>query len=326
MKTIILLIFISILSLFSMTRAADAPPTIDWNGKDIGGADVKVPVDRTSIVAFVRGDQPQSKDALKQIQAAVTDAKMAQVLVILSGPTAVESAKAMQIDVPSAWRLVADAEFAASGKMNIHVWPTTLVVKSDGTQVAHLAGMPKSFSTDLKAYLDYAAGKLDDTALQKRLTTEDVITDSPAQIASRHLQIAQRLLEQGQIDQAESEINEGLKRVPNDPMLELTLARVMVMKNQPKLAIELLDKLPTSSTPAWQGSLIRGRALIALERWTDAKAVLPDALKLNPDPAEAHYLLGLCFQHDQDWPHATEQFRLAFEKSPGGSKLINKQP
>jgi predicted Zn-dependent protease len=210
--------------------------------------------------------------------------------------------------------------------MNIHVWPTTLVVKSDGTQVAHLAGMPKSFATDLKAYLEYAGGKLDDAALQKRLTTEDVITDSPAQIASRHLQIAQRLLEQGQIDQAQSELNEGLKRVANDPMLQLTMARVLVLKNQPKDALDLLDKLPSGSTPAWQGSLIRGRALIALEIWADAKAVLPDALKLNPDPSEAHYLLGLCYQHEQDWPHAAEQFKLAFEKSSSGSKLINKQP
>lgn len=295
-------------------------PTIKWSAKDSGGADVTIPVDRPSIVAFIRADQDQSKEAIKQIQKVLPDLKAAQIIVILSGPLAAEQARQMAGDTLKGLPVVADPEFTASGTMNIHVWPTTLVVKSDGTQVAHLAGMPRTFSTDLLAYLDFASGKLDEAALQKRLTTQDVVTDSPQQIAARHLQVAQRLLEQGHPDQAKPELTEGLKNVPQDSMLLLAMARVDVLLNQPKDAMDILDKLPAGTAPGWQSSLIRARALIGLERWSDAKAILPDALKLNPDPAEAHYLFGLCYQHDQDWAHASEQFRLAFEKTSAGSK------
>jgi hypothetical protein len=300
--------------------AADEKLVINWSSKDVAGADVKIPVDRPTVVAFVRADQDQSKTALKQIQATIKDTKTTQVIVILSGPLATENAKQLAADLPKDWSTVADPDFAASGKMGVKVWPTTLVVKSDGTQTAHLAGLPKTFATDLAAHLEYAAGKLTDAQLQQRLTTQDVITDSPAQAAARHLQVAQRLLEQGQVEAAQVEVAQGLKYVPADPMLQLTMARVDVLLNKPKDAIDLLDKLTPGGTPAWQASLVRARALIALEKWTDAKAILPEALKLNPDPAEAHYLFGLCYQHDQDWPHATEQFRLAFEKSAAGSK------
>jgi tetratricopeptide (TPR) repeat protein len=309
------------MSLLLGATTAEQPLVINWSGKDVTGADVKVPVDRPSIVAFVRADQEQSKQAIKQLQATAGDTRAAQVVVILSGPLAADQAKTLWEQLPRTWSVVVDADFAASGKMAIHVWPTTLVIKASGAQVAHLAGMPKTFATDLAAYLDFVAGKIDDATLQKRLTTQDVITDSPAQAASRHLQVAQRLLEQSQVEQAKTELTAGLKYVPNDPMLQLTLARVYVLLSQPKDAIDILDKLPAGATPAWQASLVRAKALIALEKWADAKAILPEALKLNPDPAEAHYLLGLCYQHDQDWPHAAEQFRLAVEKSAAGQRM-----
>jgi hypothetical protein len=306
--------------------AADEKLVINWSSKDIAGADVKIPVDRPTVVAFVRADQDQSKTAIKQIQSTVKDTKLTQVIVILSGPLATENAKQLAADLPKDWSIVADPDFSASGKMGVKVWPTTLIVKPDGTQVAHLAGLPKTFATDLAAQLDYAAGKLNDAQLQQRLTTQEVVTDSPAQAAARHLQVAQRLLEQGQVDPARSEVEQGLKYVPTDPMLQLTMARIDVLQSKPKDAIDVLDKLTPGGAPAWQASLIRARALIALEKWADAKTILPEALKLNPDPAEAHYLFGLCYQHDQDWPHATEQFRLAFEKSPTGSKAAVAPP
>jgi Flp pilus assembly protein TadD len=131
-----------------------------------------------------------------------------------------------------------------------------------------------------------------------------------------------RLLDMGQANEARAELLEGLKNAPQDPALQITCARAYVIVNQPKDAIDVLDKITPGSVPQWQISLIRGRALIALEKWPDAKSVLPEAVKLNPEPAEAHYLMGICYQHDQDWPKAAEEFRLAFERIPASQKLL----
>ena len=47
--------------------AADGLPAIEWAGRDVAGQAVKVPADRASIIAFVRADQEQSLQALKEI-------------------------------------------------------------------------------------------------------------------------------------------------------------------------------------------------------------------------------------------------------------------
>ncbi|WP_428939541.1 tetratricopeptide repeat protein [Fontivita pretiosa] len=295
-----------------VASVAAAGGVINWSTKDINGAEVRLPSGQTTILVFVRADQEQSAQAMQQIQKAAGDAK---VIVILSGPRAEENARSMAAAWPATWLFAADPDFSASGKMNIHVWPTTLVLKADGTEVAHLAGMPKSFAADLQAYLDFANGKLDDAALKQRLSTRELVADSPAQIAARHLQVAQRLIARGAVEQAQRELNEGLKHAPQDPALQLLLARVLVMLDRPQEAIQILDRLTPGGVPAWQPIVLRARALIAMEKWSEAKAILPDALKLNPDPAEAHYLLGLCLQHEQQWQQAAEHFRQAYESA-----------
>jgi predicted negative regulator of RcsB-dependent stress response len=311
--------------LCSMVSPSFAAPAVKWDAQDFNGNKVSVPADRPSVIAFVRVDQGQSKDALKHVRSIVTDPKKVQVVVVLSGPLSAERVAVYAGELPQGWATVADPNFAASGKMNIHVWPTTLVVKADGTEAAHLAGLPKSYAHELQSYLDFAAGKIDEVELKQKLTSNDIVTDSPEQAAARHVQVAQRMLDQGRIDQARVELAEALKAFPRDPMLQVTLARVHVLLNEPSKAIEILDKLPADSGPAWRLAVVRGRALIALGKWDEAKSILPEALKLNPNPSEAHYLLGLCFQHENDFRAAAEQFRLAFEKSAEGQKLATTQ-
>jgi predicted Zn-dependent protease len=179
--------------------------------------------------------------------------------------------------------------------------------------------MPRSFPTDLKAHLEFASGKIDQGALAQRLAARDVVSDSPAQAAARHLLVAQRFIDQGQLEQAQAQITQGLSLAPSDPMLLLAAARVAVLTNKPQAAIDLLDKLPAETVPGSQKILVRARALMATDRWSDAKSILPDAIKLNPNPSEGHYLLGLCYQHDREFDRAAEQFRLAYEKSPGSA-------
>ena len=48
-----------------------------------------------------------------------------------------------------------------------------------------------------------------------------------------------------------------------------------------------------------------------------ARAALTEALKLDPDSGDAHWLLAeLAEQHEWDWPAAEREFRLALEKDP----------
>lgn len=301
---------------------AQERPAVDWATTDLAGGAVKVPGgDRPSLLVFVQTDQEKSREALKQIAATLGDAP-AQVIVIVSGPGAADRAKTLAGQIPAAWRVVADPDFSGSGKLGAHVWPTTLVIKPDGTQVAHLAGVAAAFPTELQAYLEFANGKLDEPSLAERLSKHAVISDDATQAAARHLQVAQRLIEQGSLDQAQSELAAILSNLPHDPAIQLAVVRVCLSLHHPEQAIEILDKLPPGSVPAWQTQLLRGGAMIVMEKWAEARQILPEALKLNPEPAEAHYLMGLVYQHDGDEKNAAEQFKFAYEKSPAAQKTL----
>ena len=83
------IVVLSLSLLWSGARAQQ----VNWSGTDLSGAAVKVPVDRPSVMAFVRAQQEQSTAALDQIKTLVADASATQVVVILSGPQAGDQAR-----------------------------------------------------------------------------------------------------------------------------------------------------------------------------------------------------------------------------------------
>jgi tetratricopeptide (TPR) repeat protein len=288
---------------------------------------VSVPAaERASVVAFVRGGQPQSQELLKLLSPIAKDApRDVQVIIVLGGDSAADQARLLADDRTNPpWPIVVDTQFAASGEFNVHVWPTTVIVDSAGAEVAHVAGLPQSGAADLQAYLDFATHKMDKAALNQRLTKHDVVADNAEQAAARHLQVARQLMDGRQLEDARAQVEQGLKLKPDEVALRLTLARIMLMQNQPREALGVLNATPSGAAPVWQVGTLRGRALIATERWDEAAKILTDCINLNPEPAEAHYLLGLVYQHNSDWPRAAECFRKAFEASPPGQRAAMK--
>jgi predicted negative regulator of RcsB-dependent stress response len=314
MKTLLLILWFS-----SLAFAADAPK-VQWTARDATGKDIIVPVaDRPTVIAFLRAGQDQSGDAVAAIRDVTSKLPAVQIIVAFSGPNSADATSQFVQKQKITWPVVLDGDYAASGKMSVHAWPTTIIVAADGTQVAHLGGMSQTFQTDLAAYLDFAAGKIDRAALDQRLTTRQVVEDTPQQAATRQYSAATRSLERGKLDQAKAEIEAGLKAVPNDPGLLLMLARVQIKSSQPTKALALLDQLKDSA-PAWQLNLLRAEAMISLDRWDDAKLAVGEAVKLNPNPSSAYYLTGLVLAHDKDWEHAADAFKKAYEATATAPK------
>jgi len=309
---------------------AQTKPAEPWSAKDTTGKELSVPPvagDRPTILVFVRLDQPQSRTAIEDVSKMLKDKKDVQILAVVSGDDAEASAAKLtkKGDGGSnwAWPVVTDPEYAASGKFGIHVWPTTVVIGKSGAQAAHIAGMPASYATDLEAYLDFAAGKLDQASLDKRLNAHEVVADSAEQKASRHVEVAQRLAEKGLKDQARAEINKALDFKPADPpaALQAALVRVLLTVGDAKTAEAQLAQIKSDRLPPTELNFLRGWTALQLERWDDAKKLLTDAVKLNPQPAEACYLLGLVYQHAGDNAKAAESFRKAFEHTALGREL-----
>ena len=300
-----------------------APRTIEWSAKSIQGADIAVPrADHISVVIFAMADQQRSAQAIQQTQRVLAERKDVQSILVVSGEEA--AFKAQRLQQTTGWTapIVGDPTYAASGKMQVHVWPTVVVVDAAGLVAGQIAGLPASLAKDLDAYVRFAAKQIDREQLDAALRGHDVAADTPQQAAHRHLQVAQRLMELQQFDQAREQLQQGLTLVADDPLLLLEMARVDVLTGQAAAAIARLSALSPDAVPAWRMNALRGRALAMLGQWDQARAALVEGLKLNPEPAETYYFLGRACEQAGDWPAAAKAYRQSFEHSPLGRRTV----
>jgi len=304
-----------------------APKTITWAAQDTTGQPFAVPLaGRVTVLLFVMADQDHSKHAMGYAQQVLAGRSDARIAAIISGEQA--GAFAPTLVEQTRWTLpmVVDPKYDASGRMLVRVWPTTLVIAGDGKLIAHIGGCPASYSKDMAAYIDFASGKIDEATLRQRLADRGVVGSTDGDIANRHLQLAQRLMEKGDYGEARTEITKGLEKEPRSALLLLAMARLDIAVGRPAEAMKTLRNVDEKTVAGWRVNALKGRAMVALSQWGDAKQLLSEALALNPEPAEVHYALGLVYQHDKDWEHAAESFRLAFETSVSGRTLAVPAP
>jgi tetratricopeptide (TPR) repeat protein len=312
----------------SVRAQEDTPkeqPAIRWRATDTAGNAVSVPsAGKISVVLFVMTDQVRSDEAMAQLRALLADEARGagvQPVAVVSGHGAGVGAAQLAGSDKWPWPVVVDVDYEASGLMSVRVWPTTVIVDGAGKRIAHMPGLRESYTKDMRAYLDFVHGTIDESVLERRLDTNGTVASTPSRVASRHLHLAEKLLEKGQVGLARKELVRGLAGAPDDVPLQLTLARVHLMIGEPGEALAVLDALDTDAAPAWRLGTLRGRALVALKRFDEARGALADALRINPDPAEAYYFLGRVHEHFGEWEQAADAYRNAFEKSTAAKGL-----
>jgi predicted Zn-dependent protease len=120
------------------------------------------------------------------------------------------------------------------------------------------------------------------------------------------------------LDQAWRELGEALKLQPSDPELQLTKAEILLLLNKPSEALVVLGGLDAKSAQSNRFGVLKGGALVATGKFDQAIKVLITAVKLNPNPGEAYYYLGIAYQSKKMWLEAAGAFRAAFEGTPLG--------
>ncbi|MBI5154507.1 tetratricopeptide repeat protein [Candidatus Poribacteria bacterium] len=279
---------------------------------DTTGAAVEVPDKaRPTVLLFVRADQTQSREVVKLVTAAMPQIEGAKVIILFCGDQAGEHARVFAASESNCWTVTSDPGLEIAGPLGVQVWPATLVVKSDGVVVAHLGGVPPLLTTEVRAYLDLATGRIGREALTGRLAEYGLVGDDPARRASWHLQMGRKLLRRGDAAKARTMLEDGLKFAPESVDLRVALVRALVESRDGAKAMDLLKSLPPGALDSGDGELLRGRALALTGRWDEARRIAVGLLKDSPDLAEAHYLMGLVYEHDREWELAAQEYRAA---------------
>lgn len=309
------------LALSSRVPRADqeTPVVVTWSVQDIEGSGVAVPAEqRPSVLLFLRAEQVQSHQVIKMVSAVTPDIHQTQVLVILSGPQAQQQARAVKTKEAFAWPVIADTEYALSKPLGVDVWPSTLVVREDGVLVTYLGGAPLSLSVQLRAYLDLATGKIDRETLNQRLARQDLVGFGPEQRAAWHLQMGRRLLSEGKPEAARAMLVDGLAFQPDGIPLKVEMIRALADLNEAVEVLDLLRELPQDAIPSWERDLLGGRMLAFLGHWQEARYLAVTVLEQKPNLSDAHTLMGMVYQHEEDWEKAAQEYRAALAGKDSG--------
>jgi Flp pilus assembly protein TadD len=145
--------------------------------------------------------------------------------------------------------------------------------------------------------------------------------ESDEQKAARHAELAASLAEKGMKDLAQAEVAKALEFKLENPALLVSLARTDLMTGNVKGAEGLLSRVPSGRQAPAELNVLKGWCAIQGEHWAEAKTLLTEATKGNPEPAGAFYLLGRVYEHEGDMAHAAECYRKAFEHSTEGKPM-----
>ena len=109
--------------------------------------------------------------------------------------------------------------------------------------------------------------------------------------AQNQLRLAQQALAKGDLDGAESAVNEALKAYPDDPNASYTQAIVHRMRKNPSAAIATLDKLISTHPDFARAYQEKGINQLMLSNPKEAGIVLEEAVALDPSLIESWKLL-----------------------------------
>ena len=207
--------------------------------------------------------------------------------------------------------LAFDPDRSFYGKLGLIVYPTTIVVDSEG-KLAHVISLHSDrYRPTLESYILHALGQIDDAELAQRLEEHASEAGSPKSLASAHRALARSMRERGRLENAREELLKARQQDPSSIDILLDLADLELLMGNLDTAEGLIDEALTMQATNRRAKELEGIALYARGNIDEAHQTLTEALRLNPDPDRIHYYLGLICEKQGDTAGALEHYREA---------------
>lgn len=281
---------------------------VHWSASDRDGQTVAIPDPNRPTVLLIVGSDPDVEKTIQAVTAIQIEDLETCAIVIACGPDASKIAdKAARVTprVP----VIVDANLAVADVLDVHGWPTVLVLRSDGTEVARLGGDAQSLSAKLPPYIDLAAGAIDADELRRQLATTPPAEDLTTQ-TKRTVHVAQALLQQQDFAAALRRAQDALQSDPGSADLQALRVEALLGMDRITDAAAELQKISADRLPL-QYAVLQARIAIAQQQWAEARKILDAGLALWPQDPRLNYLMGTICEHDHDWPAAAAHYRAA---------------
>lgn len=133
------------------------------------------------------------------------------------------------------------------------------------------------------------------------------------------LQQGEKLIAKKEYDKAEDKIYQGIKEIPDDYSAHVLMAKVLMIREKPKSAIQYAQKAKSLYPQETQGHYISGHANLKLEKFDPAFRDFEKCDKLLPGNPQITFYQGLCLDKSDDIPNAAQRYASYL-------KMVNYQP
>ncbi len=127
---------------------------------------------------------------------------------------------------------------------------------------------------------------------------------------------ARFLMGTGQMDKGITELEQIVKRYPDDRLNRGLLATAYVQSGKSNQAIALVDDLLKKNSKDQEALLVRARINLTVSKPQEAAADLREVIRVQPDSSAAHFYLGLALQAQGANNEAIQELGEALRRRP----------
>ena len=201
------------------------------------------------------------------------------------------------------------------GQVGLMVFPTTLIASKEGKLLRVLAGWNRDYEYQANLYCRHALGELNDEELAQQLASKPQVQDEVRAKVDRHRSAAAILRSKGMPQAAMAELEQALAVDPKCPDVIVDLADLLVSQGRIDEAEERIQALLVRQPEFHRAKLVLGLISLKRDRLDQAEELLNEALVMNPDPVRVHYYLGQLYEKKGEYKQAAEHYRDALERS-----------
>ena len=310
-------------------KVGDPIGTLELSDLDGKAIDAAKWIGSPSVWIFVSAEQVSSETALKDLQTVLDSLVGSNIKAVALTSDAARVPYFRQLRTRGRIRIpiVLDVGRTIYGRIGVIVLPTTLIIDKDGKVYHILSGHNLAYKKELSAHLSFLAGRINVAELKRRLTTTQPARDPARERAERLCRSAEIMIRRGLPGGAAADLRRAIEADPNYLPAYVRLAELETAKDDYAAAEKLIDAVRKIEPSNRHAKLVLGVVRFHQKRLDDAKALLEEALLLNPDPVKTRYWLGRVYEAMGDPEKAAAQFRAAVENmlpelrpSPGAGR------
>ncbi len=210
--------------------------------------------------------------------------------------------------------LFIDSGRKAYGDYGVRVFPTTVLVNSEGNIAYDIPSHPLTYRMKLDGYVRRMVGEINDEELEHALSPQKDRKDSDTLEAMRLHNLAMKFVKMKMFDQA---VDTAIKSVDAKPDLiePLTLLGFLYLEtDEADKALETFNRAAEIAPDSNDVKTGLGGALILHREYDKAIEVLEGAAVANPYPHMTYYELGKAYEQKGDKDRSIEMYKKAIEK------------